>query len=312
MIEHLKLYGIWYTFLLCANLTFSQQDPQYTLYQYNMGLINPAYATNNPEFMSFGSTFRSQWAGSVGGPTTLSVFGHMQFTDRVEGGISVVHDQIGDVVKETNAYVDVAYVLQLGRWDYLSLGIKAGATFYSTDFNGFVFSDPLPDPAFAENINKTFPNIGIGAFYFGENYYLGLSAPNLLKSKHLERDSGIVALGKEEIHYFFTGGYVFTLSDQFKLKPAFMAKAVAGAPVSFDITANVLFMDMLELGIGYRLDDSISGLCNFRINPSIRIGYSYDYTLSNLGRFNSGTHEVLLLFDLNLFGIKTDKSPRFF
>jgi len=110
---------------------------------------------------------------------------------------------------------------------------------------------------------------------------------------------------------------VFTLNDNLKFKPAFMSKAVSGAPVSIDVTANVLINNVFEAGVGYRFGDSMSGLVNFRVTPSLRVGYAYDYTLSNLGRFNSGSHEIMLLFDISKSGNNSntngyDKSPRFF
>ncbi len=311
--KHIK-YKIHLIILLVTLVSNAQQDPQYTQYMYNMSVINPGYATDDAEVINFGALYRAQWVGSEGGPTTGTFFAHSPIAKKVEMGISVVHDEIGDVVKESNVFVDFAYVLNLNESNKLSFGIKGGATFYSTNFNGFIYSDELPDPAFAENLSKTFPNIGVGAFYFGENYYLGLSSPNLLKSKHLEKQDGVIATGVEEIHYFFTGGYVFNLNDNLKFKPAFMTKAVAGAPMSLDLTANFLINNVFELGAGYRWDDSVSGLVNFKITPSLRIGYAYDYTLSNLGKFNTGSHEIMLLFDLNKKG-KTngyDKSPRFF
>ena len=279
-----------------------------------MSVINPAYATDTPGAINMGGIYRTQWVGSVGGPTTGSFFAHAPIVNRLEGGISIVHDEIGDVVKETNAYADIAYVIPLNEKNKLSFGIKAGATFFSTNFNGFVYSDPTPDAAFASNLSKTFPNIGVGAFYFGENYYVGLSAPNLLKSKHLDEDSGIIAAGAEELHMFLTGGYVFNLNENLKLKSALMTKAVAGAPLSVDLTANVLFNNFVEVGAGYRFDDSFSGLFNIRITPSLRVGYAYDYTISNLGKFNNGSHEIMILFDINrLIPNKGfDKSPRFF
>ena len=298
--------------LIMGLSTHAQQDPQYTQYMYNMSVINPAYATDDDTSFNLGLLYRSQWAQAVGGPTTGSYFLHSKITDRLEGGMSIVHDKIGDVVTQTSAFADIAYVLPVSETNKLSFGVKAGATFFSTNFDGFVYSDPLPDPAFAENISRTFPNIGAGLFFFSENYYLGLSAPNLLETKHLTEDSGVVTQGSENIHLFFTGGYVFNLKNNIKLKPAFMLKHVNGAPISIDFTANVLINDMVEFGASYRLDDSVGGLVNFAITDSIRVGYAYDYTLSNLGRFNSGTHEVLLLFNISKLGKGYDKSPRFF
>ena len=105
---------------------------------------------------------------------------------------------------------------------------------------------------------------------------------------------------------------MFDLNSSLKLKPAFMTKAVSGAPLSVDVTANFLIHNKLELGVGYRIDDSVSGLVNFRIVESLRIGYAYDHTLSNLGRFNSGSHEIIVLFNIGILGNGYDKSPRFF
>ena len=304
------------TFLLAFVKMHAQQDPQYTQYMYNMSVLNPAYATDDADKINLGGLYRAQWVGSVGGPTTGTFFAHTPVAERVEVGVSIIHDEIGDVVKETNVFADVAYVIPLGEKNKLSFGIKAGASFFSTNFNGFKYTSDLPDPAFANNLSKTYPNVGVGTYYFGENYYIGLSAPNLLRSTHLEKEDGITANGVEEIHYFLTGGYVFQLNDNLKFKPAFMTKAVSGAPLSIDITANFLINNVFEIGAGYRWSDAVSGLVNFRVSPSLRLGYAYDYTLSNLGKFNSGSHEIMILFDINKKGNSTkkgyDKSPRFF
>lgn len=312
MTKKLLKYSIKIIPLLIGVLAFSQQDAQYTHYMYNMSAINPGYATDDPDLINLGLLHRAQWVGSVGGPTTSTFFAHTTLGNRMEGGISAIHDQIGDVVKETNLFADFAYAIPLSENTKLSFGIKAGATFFSTNFNGFVYSDDLPDPAFANNISKTSPNIGIGAFYFGKQFYVGLSAPNLLASEHLDNDSGIVTSRKEEMHLFFTAGYVYDINERLKIKPAMMAKAVSGAPISLDLTTNVLINDTFEIGVGYRFDDSISGLFNIKVIDSLRIGYAYDYTLSNLGKFNSGSHEIILLFDIGKLGNGYDKSPRFF
>jgi type IX secretion system PorP/SprF family membrane protein len=314
MKNKINILTIFCGWLLLSSTMWSQQDPQFTQYMYNMSVINPAYATDTPDVINLGGLYRAQWVGSVGGPTTGTFFVHTPVGKRVEMGLSVIHDEIGDVVQNSSVFADFAYVIPLNENNKLSFGVKAGASFFSTNFDGFVYSDELPDPAFANNLSKTFPNVGVGAFYFTENYYFGFSTPNLLRTRHLERQQGIFANGVEEIHYFLTGGYVFQLNDNLKYKPAFMAKAVPGVPTSFDITNNVLINDVLELGVGYRWDDSVSGLVNFRITPALRIGYAYDYTTSNLGRFNTGSHEIMILFDLNKKGPAKgyDKSPRFF
>ncbi|WP_264536799.1 type IX secretion system membrane protein PorP/SprF [Flavobacterium sp. N1736] len=293
----------------------AQQDPEYTHYMYNMSVVNPAYATGTPAMLNLGGLYRTQWVGSVGAPKTFTFFGHTAITDKVEVGLSLVSDDIGDgAKKENNVYADFAYVLNLGGQNKLSLGLKAGFTSMQTNFNGFVLQsgDVTTDMAFAEDVNVTKPNIGVGAYYFRNNFYAGISAPNLLKSKHIEEKSGINAYGSEEIHTFLTAGYVFQINDKVKLKPAFMTKYVNGAPLSIDITANVLYNNKFEFGAAYRISDAISALVNINVTSTLRVGYAYDYTLSNLGQFNSGTHEIMLLFDLDLLGKGFDKSPRFF
>lgn len=312
MTSKITTYCISILTLIIGVISHAQQDPQYSQYMYNMSIINPAYATDDDTMINLGLLYRTQWEKSIGGPKTGTFFAHTAITDRMEGGISIVHDEIGDVVKQTSAFADIAYVLPVGVNTKLSFGVKAGATFFSTNFDGFVYSDPEPDEAFADNISRTFPNIGAGVFFFSDHYYLGFSAPNLLETKHLEDDSGVVSQGSENIHFFFTGGYVIDLSDTFKFKPAFMTKQVNGAPLSVDLTANVRYNDMVEFGAGYRFDDSYTGMVNFSVTDAIRIGYAYDHTISNLGRFNSGSHEIMLLFNIGKIGKGFDKSPRFF
>ncbi len=302
-------------FVFCFHFAKAQQDPQFTHYMYNMSVINPAYATDTDGVMNIGGLYRTQWVGAVGAPKTATFFAHTPIENRVEVGISFINDAIGDVVNENNIYADVAYVIPVSDNAKLSLGVKAGVTLLKTDFSNFILTDQAFDNAFANTPSDVFPNVGTGAFFFGENYYLGLSVPNLLKTKHLETKNGIKTTGVEATHFFFTGGYVFNLTPGLKFKPAFMAKGVSGAPVSLDVTANFLINNFVELGAGYRVSDSFSGLINFYVTPSLRIGYSYDYTTSNLGKYNSGSHEIFLLFDLDFSGLKAkgyDKSPRFF
>ena len=299
-------------FLFCLSIS-AQQDPEYTHYMYNMSVVKPAYATGVPAMMNFGGLYRTQWVGAYGAPKTFTFFGHTAINDKIEAGISFISDDIGDgAKKENNVYADFAYVLKLGGKNKLSLGLKAGFSSMQTNFNGFRFTDPQTDLAFSENINATKPNIGVGAYYFRDNLYVGLSAPNLLKSKYIEEKSGVNAFGSEEIHTFLTAGYVFQVNDKVKLKPAFMSKFVKGAPISLDVTANVLYNEKFEFGAAYRIDDSVSALFNINVTPTLRVGYAYDYTLTNFGQFNSGTHEIMLLFDLDLLGKGFDKSPRFF
>src|SRR5690606_15087501 len=113
------------------------------------------------------------------------------------------------------------------------------------------------DPAFQENINNTYFNIGTGLFYYTDKYYLGFSVPNMLKSKHLDlRVNGDeYEFGSETSHFFLTGGYVFDLNENIKFKPFFMLKSAFNVPASLDLSTNFLFNQKFEVGATYRLDD---------------------------------------------------------
>ena len=149
--------------------------------------------------------------------------------------------------------------------------------------------------AYIDFDNSTLPNIGAGVFYYTDKFYAGLSLPNIIESKHFEKNNGLLTQASEKMHYFLTTGYVFDVSETLKFKPSIMAKAVPGSPLSLDVSANFLLNDKLELGLSHRLDDSVSGLIGFAVAKGLRIGYAYDYTLSNLGDYNSGSHEAFFI-----------------
>ncbi|WP_116788842.1 PorP/SprF family type IX secretion system membrane protein [Flavobacterium psychrotrophum] len=292
----------------------AQQDPHYTQYMYNMNVINPAYA-GSKENLAFGLLYRKQWVDVDGAPSTGTFSGHSPVGKNVGLGLSAITDKIGPV-NETNVYADFSYTLKLGGAHRLALGLKAGATFHKVGLfsdigNGFV-PDPN-DPAFAENVNNTYFNIGTGVFYYTDNYYLAFSVPNMLKSKHLDlTQSGTdYRFGSEVSHYFLTGGYVFQVTDNFKLKPSFMVKSAFGVDPSIDGSLNALFFEKFEIGATYRLDDSWGGMVNYAITPNLRIGYAYDHIVSDLKVTTPASHEIMLLFDVN-FPKKVSRSPRYF
>lgn len=287
----------------------AQQDPQYTQYMYNMNIINPAYA-GSYDALSLNFLARSQWVGIDGAPQTLTLGAHAPVGKNVGLGLSIIVDNIGPV-QEQNLYGDFSYTLNFNNNAKLAFGLKAGYTFFNiclpclntTNANDMAFVN--------QNANKVLPNIGAGVFYYTDKFYAGLSVPNLLETFHFEKNGGQISQASETKHYFFTSGYVFDLSSDVKLKPSMLVKAATGSPLSIDFSGNVLVYDKLEFGLSYRLDESVSALINLRARQNLRVGYAYDYTLTNLGNFNSGSHEIFLLFNFD-FERNKIKSPRFF
>lgn len=291
-----------------TDLIIAQQDAQYTQYMYNMSVVNPAYA-GSKEAVSIGFLGREQWAGVSGAPRTITGFIHSPIGNDLGLGMSIISDKVGPV-SETSVYADLSYTINTSYENKLAFGLKAGFTFQNIGLLSLTKVNPT-DPLFTENVNKTHPNIGAGLYYYSDEWYIGLSMPNIIKSRHFKRSNGIISKASENMHTFITGGYVFELSDDFKFKPSLLSKFAYHTPLSLDISANFLFRDKFEFGLSYRWDDSVSGLVNMLVTDSFRIGYAYDHTISNLGTFNSGSHELFLLYDFNFDTIRY-KSPRFF
>lgn len=291
----------------------AQQDPHYTQYMYNMNVMNPAYA-GSKENLAVGLLYRMQWVDIEGAPNTGTLSVHSPVGNNVGLGLSAISDRIGPV-EENNIYGDFSYTLNLGGEHRLAFGIKAGATFHKVGLFDEIYENvpDVDDPAFRENIDNTYLNLGAGFFYYTQNYYLALSVPNMLKAKHLDvtQTGEDFEFGGETQHYFLTGGYVFQLNENTKFKPSFMLKSAFGAPSSLDVSANALFFEKFEIGATYRLEDSFGGMVNYAITPNIRLGYAYDHIVSDLKVSTPASHEFMLLFDLN-FPRKVSVSPRYF
>ena len=288
---------------------FAQQDPHYTQYMYNQSVLNPAYA-GSKESLSLGVLYRNQWTGLEGAPKTITLFGHSRVGKKLGVGISAISDRIGPV-QENNVYADISYTLDLGGKHRLALGVKGGVTMLQNNLRSEIFNNvPDPDdPAFAFDESSSFFNVGAGAFYYTDKYYIGLSVPNFLQNTYIEKDNR--KFGSEVMHMFLTGGYVFDLNEDWKLKPSTMIKMATNSPLSVDGSVNAMWNNKLEFGLTYRLDDSFGAMVNYAVMSNLRIGYAYDYIVSDLRVAASGSHEIIILFDI--FSKKrVSSSPRYF
>lgn len=292
--------------VLSAEVASAQQDPQYTQYMYNMNVVNPAYA-GSKESLSITALYRNQWAGFDDAPVTFTFSAHSPISEKIGLGLSAIKDELGPV-SETNVFADFSYTIDVGPTTKLAFGVKAGFTFHQVGLVDLSLQDP-GDPFFSQDINNTYPNIGAGAFLYGDKFYVGLSVPNLLTSVHLDENG--IKYGSETNHFFGTAGYVFQVNDNLKIKPSVMVKTAFDSPISYDANINALFFEKFELGASYRLDDSFSGLVGFQVNPNIRIGYAYDHITSEINTVAGASHEVILTFDL-FFKKRTMRSPRYF
>ncbi|WP_372774050.1 type IX secretion system membrane protein PorP/SprF [Mangrovibacterium sp.] len=297
-------------FVLLSLSGRAQQDPMYTQYMNNILSINPAYASlgTSLEVMVIS---RNQWIGIDGAPITQALSAQYPMRNFDTGiGLSFLSDEIGPV-HQTGVYFDYSRKLRVGYRSYVSLGLKAGVNFYSTDYSILEYNDS-GDPLLGDDVIRKFlPNFGVGTFFYNERLFLGLSAPKLLRNQITDVGYSSQFASKEEIHLFLISGYVFDINRDVKFKPYTLVKYVGSAPISVDLSAHFLFYDRLWLGANWRIGDAVGATLQAFVTKQFKVGYAYDVTATDLNSFNRGTHEVFLSFAFNL-GRRRFMSPRYF
>jgi type IX secretion system PorP/SprF family membrane protein len=305
----LKIKAILLFLCLYGTAVNAQQDSQYTQYMYNTITVNPAYAGSRDVLSIFGM-YRTQWIGLEGAPKTANFSVNMPMNERLGLGISVVDDRIGPST-ESNLAADISYNIPLKNDYRLFFGIKASANFLNIDYTKLSIYNPN-DINYQSKVDKQFsPNVGAGLYLHSKKGYVGLSTPFILETKHYDINNSTVE-ARENMHYYLIAGHVFDLSNSVKFKPAVLSKVVKGAPIQLDLSANFLFSDKFIFGAAYRWDAAVSGMVGFQITPGLLAGYSYDADTTNLGSYNSGSHEVFLRFELFKETPEKVISPRFF
>lgn len=286
-------------FLINIGEVKAQQDPNYTQYMLNTMVINPAYVGSRG-VVSVGGLYRSQWMGLEGAPKTQTLNVETPVGENMGLGFSIVNDNIGDgTVQETYFDVAFSYTIKVNDESNLAFGINAGGDLLNIDFTNLINYGIEPN---LTNIdNKFSPNFGVGAYYYTEKFYAGISVPSLLETEHFENsdDSSSSFLANERMNFYFTSGYIFELDRKTKLRPSILVKAVSGAPVQVDLSANFLFNEKFTAGAAYRFGSSLSALFGFQITEKLMLGLAYDVATTQLGSttFNDGSFEVFLRFD---------------
>ena len=293
--------------MLCSLAGFAQQDAQYTQYMYNTININPAYAGSRGVLSVFG-LHRTQWVGLDGAPTTNAFSVNTPISNsRLGAGLSFVNDRIGPT-EENTISADVSYTVQTSETYNLSFGIKGTANLFSLDASKLNPAD-ANDPRLYNFDNNFTPNVGAGVYFHSDKLYVGVSVPNFFETTRYEDNS--ISVTKERMNFYLIGGYVFDLGPSIKFKPAFLAKTIEGAPLQLDVSGNFLINDKFTVGAAWRWSAAASLMAGFQITDGLFAGYGYDLETTRLSRYNSGSHEIFLRFEL--FS-RHDKitSPRFF
>lgn len=294
-------------FVLSVGIGFAQQDAQYTQYMYNTITINPAYAGSRGVVSIFG-LHRTQWIGLDGAPKTNAFSINASINNTNLGvGVSFINDKIGPTV-ENQISADVSYTIPMSDTYKLSFGIKGTANLFNLDISK-LSPENQSDPTLQDLNNYFSPNLGAGVYLHSDKLYFGFSIPNFFETTRYTNNTQSVS--KERMNYYFIGGYVFDLSPSLKFKPAFLAKAVEGAPLQLDLSGNFLINEKFVLGGAWRWDAAWSAMAGFQVNEQLFIGYGYDRETTKLARFNSGSHEIFIRYEL-FKKVERIVSPRFF
>ena len=331
-----------FTILLALTLPmYGQQYVQYTQFMFNKIALNPAYAGSKGG-PTFSGLYRTQWVNLAGAPVSQSFSFHTPILgDRIGLGLSVHHDDIGP----TNSWfynMQYAYRIPIFK-GHLAVGLQALLRSYRVDWlevTAINSSDPLYGGG---GDVKFLPNVGFGAYYHTDNFYAGLSLPRLLRGELTFAGSTVSNsdVSIEERHGLFMVGGLIRLGEHIKFKPDGLIKYTPNAPLDIDLHAGLVFLDLFNVGVTYRMGgitgisrtvtapasptavpipvtqtrnsagESVDFILQILFSKHLKLGLAYDYTLSQVRDFHSGTYEIMLEYTIakKQFG---NTNPRFF
>lgn len=318
-----------YIYLLSfIHIATAQQRPQYTQYVFNNYLLNPA-VTGIENYTDVRAGYRSQWTGLNGAPVTnfLTINAPLG-REFIEGnansfsagggenpnsrlftqeymaaaphhgiGAMLVTDKAGPI---TTTNFNATYAYHLGLTERLNLSVGVAAGFMRTSLNtAEITLETALDPAIANgNNSQLHPDLGLGAWLYSSNYFVGISAQQILpQSLYLKSTS--VDVIKTVPHFFFTAGVKLFVSDDITLMPSVLVKQIKPVPLTYDANLKLAFRDKFWIGGSYRHSDSFGALAGFYLGSFLNVGYSYDVTTSALNTVSNGTHELIIGILLN-------------
>lgn len=295
--------------LLAATCVTGQHTPLTSQYLFNGLLINPAYAGSR-DALAANLTNRMQWVGFEGAPLTQIASVHAPVNKRKVGvGAVLFNDRIG-VSNETGLFTNYAYRMRVpgGR---LALGLGAGFTVLHGAWHRVALQES-DDIVFAGPTRSAVrPNFSTGAYYYTKTWFVGASAPFVLAHRYNVAGEGyLISDTRADLQPMLTGGTLFELSRDMKLKPSALLRYRMESGVQADLSANLILQDKVWLGLSYRTGDAAVAMVEVLPTPQWRIGYAYDLGVSRLRRHHFGSHELMVQYEFG-FRIRV-RDPRYF
>ena len=273
----------------------AQNSIDYSLYNYSLNLINPAFAgqKSNTELLINSKT---QWVGVDDAPRTMSFSLNMPFKKKLGVGVNVINDKIF-IFNQTTVALDFSYKVKITSDHDLQFGLKVQGNIYNAEINK-IKTEQQNDVFFAEAVNKFSPNFTVGVAIVHEDYYTHISIINILIDDRYKRLN--TSENSNLFNVFLGGGYTFELNNNLKLTPSTLVRIEEGTPMSFDVNGTLEINKKYNLGLSYFWNNSlqINGLVS--IYNWIKLGYGYRLYTNYLSSEQSGTHEFIALFNMDV------------
>ena len=273
-----------------------QLEPLSNQYLLNTLTINPAYAGSR-DALSLSMYHRNQWTGFNGAPKTSTLAMHAPLRNEKVGlGLLAMNDRRG-ISGHSVIMGNFAYRIMMND-GILSFGLGSGLSIFKNNWEELVAIDQEDDLLSGNSSPYLQLNFSLGVYYSNERLFLGLSLPMFL-SHNFNAVSGNFEMVNDyqEYNYFMHGGYLFTLSPNWKLLPSSMIRYHPSSTIQVDLNSFVIFHDKFWLGISYRSNKSIVGHILYQVNNQFAAGYSYEMGFGKIGGYMGGSHEITLRYD---------------
>jgi len=295
------------TILIIAALATAeaQQIHQLSNYILNDFAFNPAVAGKNPDDLVLKGTFRKQWAGGFNGdePTTFMFSAHSNMNQKKTVGLGMMlySDKTGPT-ERLGAQLAYSYHIPLEdtKRNFLALGISANIISYTLNFDKIDVLEVSDPTILMNNENKTTFDANFGAYLHGPDYWLGVSAMQLIQSR---LDLGGQTLTGEELgvslatHFYGSAGYKIDAGENLDLIPSVMVKIVQNVPLHYELNLRAMYQEQYWVGVGYRAEDAISLMLGADLAKGFNFAYSYDLISSAINDVSSGSHEIVIGYD---------------
>jgi type IX secretion system PorP/SprF family membrane protein len=304
--------------ILWMTVSVKGQDAQFTQFYASPMYLNPAFTGLTFEHR-FVANYRNQWPGVKTAYQTAMVTYDYNMTDLNSGlGFTVMQDRSGTAgLTHTQVGACYSYHFKINKFAEIRMGANLNFNMKRIDFNKLRFNDQIATGS-AVSVEATnyeplnFMDFAAGALLNSNEYWLGFSA------KHLTQPNSSMVGDKVPLPLSISlhGGYRFILEQKSRVdlrkyvSPAFNLRHEA----KYDqLDIGVYYFHMpLNVGLWYRglpfkkyaptygSRESIALLIGIDLSPKlVRIGYSFDLTVSRLGVANSlGAHEISIIYEI--------------